>query len=205
MDIVVKGRHTEITERFREHVAEKLAKVEKLDPKVISVDVEVLQGAATPGSPTSASASRSPIRSRGPVDPGRGRRARTAYAALDLADDQARGTAAPCRTTGAGCTTARRPRCRSPRPTAALDGAAARGRPEPDGHGGYGRPAPSDGPMVVREKVHAAKPMDLDQALYEMELVGHDFFLFVDADDASSRASSTGAAAYDYGVIRLAV
>ena len=40
MDIVVKGRHTEITERFRQHVAEKLAKIEKLDPKVISVDVE---------------------------------------------------------------------------------------------------------------------------------------------------------------------
>ena len=39
-----------------------------------------------------------------------------------------------------------------------------------------------DGPMVVREKTHAATPMTLDQALYEMELVGHDFYLYVDKD-----------------------
>ena len=39
-----------------------------------------------------------------------------------------------------------------------------------------------DGPLVVREKTHQAAPMTLDQALYEMELVGHDFYLFVDKD-----------------------
>jgi hypothetical protein len=35
---------------------------------------------------------------------------------------------------------------------------------------------------VVREKTHVAAPMTLAQALYEMELVGHDFFLFRDQD-----------------------
>ncbi len=61
-----------------------------------------------------------------------------------------------------------------------------------------------DGPMVVREKTHAAEPMSLDQALYEMELVGHDFFLFV---DAQSRHPSVvyRRHAYHYGVIRLTV
>ena len=39
-----------------------------------------------------------------------------------------------------------------------------------------------DGPLVVREKTHPASPMTLDQALYEMELVGHDFYLFVDKE-----------------------
>ena len=39
-----------------------------------------------------------------------------------------------------------------------------------------------DGPLVVREKTHPATPMTLDQALYEMELVGHDFYLFVDKE-----------------------
>src|SRR3546814_7845661 len=39
-----------------------------------------------------------------------------------------------------------------------------------------------DGPLVVREKSHSATPMTLDQALYEMELVGHDFYLFVDKE-----------------------
>ena len=51
-----------------------------------------------------------------------------------------------------------------------------------------------DGPLVVREKFHAAVPMTIDQALFEMELVGHDFFLFTDAQ-AACPASSTGGAA----------
>jgi hypothetical protein len=59
-----------------------------------------------------------------------------------------------------------------------------------------------DGPLVVREKVHAATPMTLDQALYEMELVGHDFFLFVDKE--SMRPSVVyRRRGYDYGVIGL--
>ena len=40
----------------------------------------------------------------------------------------------------------------------------------------------SEGSLVVREKTHRAESMTLDQALFEMELVGHDFFLFVDKD-----------------------
>jgi len=39
-----------------------------------------------------------------------------------------------------------------------------------------------DGPLVLREKVHAASPMTIDQALLQMELVGHDFYLFHDRD-----------------------
>ena len=45
--------------------------------------------------------------------------------------------------------------------------------------------------------------MTLDQALHEMELVGHDFYLFIDAEhDAPSVVYRRKA--YDYGVIRLA-
>lgn len=59
-----------------------------------------------------------------------------------------------------------------------------------------------DGPLVVREKVHAAIPMGIDQALFEMELVGHDFFLFTDA--ASGLPSVVyRRRGYQYGVIRL--
>jgi hypothetical protein len=61
-----------------------------------------------------------------------------------------------------------------------------------------------DGPLVVREKTHVADPMTLDQALYEMELVGHDFYLFVDKE--SERPSVVyRRRGYDYGVISLAV
>jgi len=59
-----------------------------------------------------------------------------------------------------------------------------------------------DGPLVVREKVHTAKPITIDQAPLEMELVGHDFYLFhdVNCDRFSVVYRRRG---YDYGVIRL--
>lgn len=59
-------------------------------------------------------------------------------------------------------------------------------------------------PVVIRTKVFDAIPMTVDDALYNMELVGHDFYLFVD--------SSTGRPSvvyrrkgWDYGVIGLQV
>jgi sigma 54 modulation/S30EA-like ribosomal protein len=61
-----------------------------------------------------------------------------------------------------------------------------------------------DGPLVVREKTHPASPMTLDQALYEMELVGHDFYLFVDKEN-DRPAVVYRRRGYDYGVISLDV
>jgi ribosomal subunit interface protein len=43
VDVVVKGRHTEVGERFRELAEAKLAKVAKLDGKVNRIDVEVCE------------------------------------------------------------------------------------------------------------------------------------------------------------------
>jgi hypothetical protein len=56
----------------------------------------------------------------------------------------------------------------------------------------------------VREKIHATTPMALDQALYEMELVGHDFYLFhdKDTDQPSVVYRRRG---WSYGVIHLDV
>ena len=59
-----------------------------------------------------------------------------------------------------------------------------------------------DGPLVVREKAHAAAPMTLEQALYEMELVGHDFYLFVDKESEKPSVVYRRRG-YDYGVISL--
>ncbi|PPK69835.1 ribosome-associated translation inhibitor RaiA [Actinokineospora auranticolor] len=55
---------------------------------------------------------------------------------------------------------------------------------------------------VVRQKEHPAKPMTVDQALYEMELVGHDFYLFADADTGIPSVVYRRRA-FDYGVIKL--
>lgn len=195
MDIVVKGRHVDVSERFRQHVADKLGRVERLDPNLQRVDVEVSKE-TNPRLADRAFIVELTCRSRGPVI-----RAEAAaddkYAALDVAYGKLEGRlrrAADRRSDrkkkGNGSTAA-----------AALAGAPALA-PEP-APAGDAEPL-DEGPMVVREKTHQAEPMTLDEALYEMELVGHDFFLFVDA--ASAQPSVVyRRRGYDYGVIRLDV
>src|SRR3954467_10794990 len=88
VDIVVKGRKTEVPERFRKHVAEKLKleKIQKLDGKVISLDVEVSKE-PNPRQADRCDRVEITLRSRGPVI-----RAEAAasdpYAALDLAAEK---------------------------------------------------------------------------------------------------------------------
>lgn len=88
MDIVVKGRKTEVPERFRKHVAEKLnlEKIQKLDGKVMSLDVEVSKE-PNPRQADRCDRVEITLRSRGPVI-----RAEAAasdpYAALDLAAEK---------------------------------------------------------------------------------------------------------------------
>ena len=59
-----------------------------------------------------------------------------------------------------------------------------------------------DGPLVVREKFHSSHPMTIDQALLEMELVGHDFYAFRDSQ-CGKFSVVYRRRGYDYGVIRL--
>jgi ribosomal subunit interface protein len=59
-----------------------------------------------------------------------------------------------------------------------------------------------DGPLIVREKFHASHPMTIDQALFEMELVGHDFYAFHDSN-CGKFSVVYRRCGYDYGVIRL--
>ena len=59
-----------------------------------------------------------------------------------------------------------------------------------------------DGPLVVREKFHESAPMTIDQALLEMELVGHDFFAYHDSS-CGKFSVVYRRRGYDYGVIRL--
>ena len=59
-----------------------------------------------------------------------------------------------------------------------------------------------NGPLVVREKFHSATPMTIDRALLEMELVGHDFFLFRD-ETCHLPSVVYRRRGYHYGVIRL--
>ncbi|MGW2825030.1 ribosome hibernation-promoting factor, HPF/YfiA family [Streptomyces sp. NPDC001443] len=210
MDIVVKGRKTEVPERFRKHVAEKLNldKIQKLDGKVISLDVEVSKE-PNPRQADRCDRVEITLRSRGPVIRAEAA-ANDPYAALDLAAEK---LDARLRKQHDKKNTRRGAR----RLTAAE---VADHVPGVATLNGNGHPVPAedadsvptkrigslevqgDGPLVVREKTHVAAPMTLDQALYEMELVGHDFYLFVDSETKEPSVVYRRHA-YDYGVIHL--
>ncbi|MFN8193608.1 MAG: ribosome-associated translation inhibitor RaiA [Nocardioidaceae bacterium] len=203
MEVVVTGRHCEVSDRFRSHVSEKLSRLEKHDHRIMRVNVEVEQE-RNPRQADRAVRVELTALSRGPVI-----RAEAAaadkMAALDLAVDK---MASQMRRA------ADRRRVRSSRVRGG--GAVALAEVEP-GLDGAEAPAgdelqhqvgpitvTGEGPLVVREKSHQATPMTLDQALYEMELVGHDFYLFVDKE--SERPSVVyRRRGYDYGVISLEV
>jgi ribosomal subunit interface protein len=200
VDVVVKGRHTELTERFRTHTEEKLAKLARLDGKVTRIDVEVCEE-HNPRLAGQRSRIELTCRTRGPVV-----RAEAAaadpYAALDVAATRLEARlrrAADRRRVHHGI--------RTPVSVAAATAAIADISPVNPSLNGSGPVPALDGeveaqPFVVREKTHSAAPMTLDQALLEMELVGHDFFLFVDAA-VGVPSVVYRRRGYDYGVIRL--
>ncbi|MFI5796183.1 ribosome hibernation-promoting factor, HPF/YfiA family [Streptomyces sp. NPDC051677] len=210
MDIVVKGRKTEVPERFRKHVAEKLnlEKIQKLDGKVISLDVEVSKE-PNPRQADRCDRVEITLRSRGPVIRAEAS-ANDPYAALDLAAEK---LDAQLRKQHDKRYTRRGARRLSAAevPDHVPGVATLNGNGHPV-QAGEAESVPTkkigslevqgDGPLVVREKTHVAAPMTLDQALYEMELVGHDFYLFVDSETKQPSVVYRRHA-YDYGVIYL--
>lgn len=210
VDIVVKGRKTEVPERFRKHVAEKLKleKIQKLDGKVISLDVEVSKE-PNPRQADRCDRVEITLRSRGPVI-----RAEAAasdpYAALDLAADKLEARLRKQHDKrytrrGTGRISAAEVADRVPG-AATLNGDGSVVHDEEPDSVPTKKVGPlevmGEGPLVVREKTHVAAPMSLDQALYEMELVGHDFYLFVDSETKEPSVVYRRHA-YDYGVIHL--
>jgi ribosomal subunit interface protein len=211
VDIVVKGRKTEVPERFRKHVAEKLKleKIQKLDGKVISLDVEVSKE-PNPRQADRCDRVEITLRSRGPVI-----RAEAAasdpYAALDLAAEKLEARLRRQHDKRYSRRGARRIPAAEVADhvpgVATLNGnglvPASEEEPEAVPTKKIGSlEVQGDGPIVVREKTHVAAPMTLDQALYEMELVGHDFYLFVDSETKEPSVVYRRHA-YDYGVIHL--
>jgi len=203
-------------------VREKLARLEKLDGKAFRIDVEVCHE-SNPRLSGTRERIELTVYSRGPVI-----RAEAAagdvYAALDLATaklEERLRRAADRRHArqhghghGAG---AQRGSLRvdlpaelpevsmngsTPAPADEVPaelGAGADDVPEPEDLGDV---LVADGPLVVRQKVHKAEPMTLDEALHHMELVGHDFFLY--SDSASGLPSVVyRRRGYTYGVLRL--
>jgi ribosomal subunit interface protein len=227
MDIVVKGRNVEIPDHYRVHVEEKLARLERYDRKVIRFDVELFH---EPNRRQSKSCQRVEITGKGRGPAVRAEAcAGDFYAALDSAvgklenrlrrlHDRRRvhyGRRSPASvaeatsatigavSNGSGALTRSAPNGRAATQTALLptEESEYEGVPEvPAQRWDLDDHLPG---RIVREKSHPADPMTVDQALYQMELVGHDFYLFNDTD--SGRPSVVyRRRGFDYGVIRLA-
>ena len=199
MDIVVKGRNVEVPEHFRQHVQDKLAPSERLDPRVYHVDVELFHE-KNPRQSSQCQRVEITVRGKGPVIRAEAC-AETFYAALDAATlklearlrkshDRRRvhhGLRTPASAGEFAVSLAA-----VEEPTAAPDVVE-----EPLGDD-------DTVSLVVRDKVHEAVPKTTAEALHEMELVGHDFFLYVDKE--SERPSVVyRRRGYDYGVITLEV
>ncbi|MFI7638626.1 ribosome hibernation-promoting factor, HPF/YfiA family [Nonomuraea sp. NPDC049400] len=219
MDIIVKGRHTGVSDRFRDHVTTKLARIERLDNKLIRVDVEVSKE-RNPRLADQRERVELTIHSRGPAIRAEAS-ADDRFAALDMALDKLEGRLrrlADRRKVHHGnhCPpsvaeiTATLPDVADLAPR--TEPTAAKQQAEPDEDELVQRDQRYDdivpiemdgeGPLVVREKFHKAEPMTIDQALLEMELVGHDFYLFRDKESGQPCVvySRRG---YNYGVLRL--
>jgi ribosomal subunit interface protein len=202
MEIVVKARHCEVSDRFRSHVEEKLARLEKYDQRVIRVDVEVSQE-TNPRLSSQALRVEITIVSKGPIIRAEAA-AEDKLTALDRALERLTSQARKAQDR-------RRVHHGSRTPTSLAQAMAVSelngDHPATEDDADIERRTGSltvfgDGPIVVREKSHPAAPMTLDQALYEMELVGHDFYLFIDKEN-DGPAVVYRRKGYDYGVIRL--
>jgi len=204
VEIVVTGRHVQVSDRFRRHLDDKLAKIPQLAPRVQRLDVVVTHEA---NRRQSKACDRVEITChvKGPVIRAEAC-ADDKYGALDVAMDKLlerlrrandrrrvhRGRHVPESVAQATA--------RLTTESLGLTGRsadAATAEPETDVLGTEG-----DSPIEVREKVHASRPMTLDQALNEMELVGHDFFLFHDSD-TDQPSVVYRRRGWSYGVIHL--
>jgi ribosomal subunit interface protein len=217
MDIVVKGRNVEVPEHYRVHVEDKLTRMQRYDRKVIRFDVELFH---EPNRRQSKNCQRVEITGKGKGPAVRAEAcAGDFYAALDQAvaklenrlrrsHDRRRvhhGRRSPASVAEAtsAINGSRETNGRRAAQLAVLDAPDFEGMPELPEQQRWEDQAGDNLPgRVVREKEHPAKPMTVDQALYEMELVGHDFYLFADADSGQPSVVYRRRG-FDYGVIKL--
>jgi ribosomal subunit interface protein len=235
VDIVVKGRNVEVPEHFRVHVAEKLNRSERYDPKIIRVDVELSHETNRRQSKTCQRVQIT-LASRGPAvraeasadsfyaaldsavtklenrlrrsadrrhDHQHGRTPITAIAATpeEILGSAPLGAAAAVNGSSNGGVVVEDQELDAAWQNGSANRAVDSGADE-DFEDTWAGAADGGPGRVVRVKDHPAEPITVDQALFQMELVGHDFYLFNDAETqlASVVYRRKG---FDYGLLRL--
>lgn len=197
-DVVFKGRNVEIPDHYRLYVSQKLARLERFDRSIYLFDVELKHA---PNRRQRKSCQRVEItaRGRGPVTRAEAC-ANSFYAAFESAVDKLENRLRRVKD--------RRKVHYGDKTPVSLAAATAvvppAPQPPPDEHAAPIEGADTDHEpgRIVRTKEHPATPMTVDDALYEMELVGHDFFLFHDKQ-TERPCVVYRRHAYDYGLIRL--
>ncbi len=201
--VQVTGRNVEVPDHYRLFVGQKLARAERIDSSIHRFDVELAHENNRRQRKNCQHVEITAHAGRGPVVRGEGR-ADTFYGAFEAAvhklesrlrrgKDRQKvhyGDKTPISVRHVGNSAASAP----------VDLAEAF---NPAGSAPVQTPVEDHEPgHIVRVKEHPAKPMTVDDALYEMELVGHDFFLFHDKETDRPTVVYRRHA-YDYGLIRL--
>ncbi len=214
MDINIIGRNLGITDRFREYATEKSEKVAHLAERAISFEIKVSRHNEKLGSQNGDD--RVELTLIGPRAVVRSEATGTdKYAAFDIALGKLlervrrakdrrkvhRGQHRPTSLREAS-TDGFSAVGLAAAPVAVLDQVRTGGIPVVSDAGASEEKEEEYCPVVIRKKVFASVPMTVDDALYYMELVGHDFYLFIDQE--TQRPSVVyRRKGWDYGVISL--
>ena len=201
--VTITGRNVEVPEHFQERVNGKLAKIEKLDPTLTFFHVELQH---EPNPRREAQANRIQITATGKGHLARAEAKEDSfYAALESAVGKMERSLRKVKVRREISMGGHR----KPKSTGeiaaelAAEAAQARAKAEEAPADPYADTVEDHVPgHVVRTKEHPATPMTVDDALSEMELVGHDFYLFINSE--TNRPSVVYRRhAYDYGLITL--
>lgn len=202
MDINVVGRHMDVSDRFRRHLEEKLEKVTQLAPAAMRIDVEI-SSEKNPRRAEESERVELTVHDSGQVIRSEAR-SEDLYSALDLAlgkllerlrrlrdrrKDLHRGRSRAHQEAA----TLRTMEADQEKIEELFASESADSEPSVD----YGQ-----SPVVIREKKHKASPMSIDDALNKMELVGHDFYLFIDEESGHPKVVYRRKG-WNYGVIEL--
>lgn len=191
MEIVITGRHTQVSQKFRDVVESKMNRVTAIAPDAQRAQIVVTHE----GNPRQADtakrveitvvAGRTVVRAEASSS--------DEYSALDMAldkltlrlrrtrdrrKDHRRGYVDPVPVDLGPIEAAPAEESKDEEPNNSPQAAVASDL----GPGESVEVQVGDTPIVIRRKLHIAEPMSIDEALYEMELIGHDFFLFVNKD-----------------------
>ena len=201
--ITITGRNVEVPEHFQERVAGKLAKIERLDPTLTFFHVELMH---EPNPRRESEAERLQITATGKGHIARAEAKEDSfYAALETALSKMERSLRKVKVRRENVKSGHRAQKGTGEIAAEMvaEAEAAQVAKEDRYIDPYAETVEDVRPgQIVRFKEHPATPMSVDDALSEMELVGHDLYLFVNVEN-NKPSVVYRRHAYDYGLISL--